>query len=100
VLIVLVLIMMMGTTLVYLGTHNLNQIRTSGRQTTLRHAADGGLHELLDTLYQNPDYGQDQTASSSVRPWLVNQSSSRDCSSPGCIPRDSMNCSTRGGTLL
>jgi hypothetical protein len=65
VLIVLVLIMMMGTTLVYLGTHNLNQIRTSGRQTTLRHAADGGLHELLDTLYQNPDYGQDQTASSS-----------------------------------
>lgn len=65
VLIVLVLIMMMGTTLVYLGTHNLDQIRTSGRQTTLRHAADGGLHELLDTLYQNPDYGQDQTASSS-----------------------------------
>jgi len=65
VLIVLVLIMMMGTTLVYLGTHNLDQIRTSGRQTTLRHAADGGLHELLDTLYQNPAYGQDQTAASS-----------------------------------
>lgn len=65
VLIVLVLIMMMGTTLIYLGTHNLDQIRTSGRQTTLRHAADGGLHELLDTLYQDSDYGRDQTASSS-----------------------------------
>lgn len=65
VLIVLVLIMMMGGALVYLGTHNLDQIRTSERQTALRHTADGGLHEMLDLLYQDSEYGQDQTASSS-----------------------------------
>ncbi len=61
-LLVLVVIALMGSTLVYVGTHNLDQIHLSGRQNALRHTADGGLHELLDAIYQNPEYGQDQTA--------------------------------------
>ncbi len=60
-LMVLVVIALMGSTLVYVGTHNLDQIQLSGRQASLRHTADGGLHELLDTLYRDPAHGQDRT---------------------------------------
>jgi len=61
-LMVLVVIALMGSTLVYVGTHNLDQIQLSGRQAALRHTADGGLHELLDALYRYPDHGLNRTA--------------------------------------
>lgn len=57
VLMILVLITVLGLVLGAMGATNLAQIRHSGEKTGLVHAANGGLHELMDVLYGNPTYG-------------------------------------------
>lgn len=57
VLLILVLITVLGLVLGAMGATNLAQIRHSGEKTGLVHAANGGLHELMDVLYGNPSYG-------------------------------------------
>lgn len=40
-----------------LGAATLQQVREIERKTALHHAANGGLHELMDALYSNEAYG-------------------------------------------
>lgn len=61
VLLVLVILAVLGLGLGALGASNLAQIRHAGEMTGLVHAANGGLHELMDVLYGNPSYGTART---------------------------------------
>lgn len=58
-LVVLLVLSVLAVSLGAMGSQNLKQIRQTGEQTALLHGANGGLHELMDRLYQQPSYGYD-----------------------------------------
>lgn len=62
-LVTLMILVVMGLALGSIGIDNLNQIRRTGDTSTLVHAANGGLHELMDRIYgdgasTNGQYGR------------------------------------------
>lgn len=57
VLLILVLLTVMGLALGFVGATNLTQMQHTTRQVGLLHSANGGVHELMDTLYGNSAYG-------------------------------------------
>jgi hypothetical protein len=50
-LVTLMILVVMGLALGSVGIDNLNQIRQTGDTSALVHAANGGLHELMDQIY-------------------------------------------------
>lgn len=63
-LVVLLVLSVLAVSLGAMGSQNLRQIRQSGEQSALLHAANGGLHELMDRLYSQPTYGNGVTDNS------------------------------------
>lgn len=63
-LVVLLVLSVLAVSLGAMGSQNLRQIRQSGEQSALLHAANGGLHELMDRLYNQPTYGNGVTDNS------------------------------------
>lgn len=63
-LVVLLVLSVLAVSLGAMGSQNLKQIRQTGEQTALLHGANGGLHELMDRLYQQPTYGYEVTDNS------------------------------------
>lgn len=59
VLLVLTLVVTLATATAGFGALTLQQLRESERQLALTHAANGGLHELMDALYGNEAYASD-----------------------------------------
>lgn len=60
-LVVLLVLSVLAVSLGAMGIQNLSQIREAGEQAALLHAANGGLHELMDRLYGQPSYGNGVT---------------------------------------
>ncbi len=52
-LVTLMILVVLGLALGSIGIDNLNQIRRTGDTSALVHAANGGLHELMDRIYGN-----------------------------------------------
>lgn len=62
-LVVLLILSVMGLALAAQGVLNLDQIEETTERAILLNAANGGLHELMDQVYQNTAYGRDRSAS-------------------------------------
>lgn len=65
-LVTLLVLAVLGTAVGALGVSNLGQIKESARKSAILHAANGGLNELMDLMYQDLTYGGD-AGSSSIR---------------------------------
>lgn len=63
-LVTLLILTVMGLAIGAMGIENLSQIKKTGKNASLLHAANGGLHEVMDRLYQNGDYGKGVTDAS------------------------------------
>lgn len=61
-LLVLMVLSVMGLALAAQGVLNLQQIEHGTERAILVNAANGGLHELMDAIYQNTAYGRDRSA--------------------------------------
>lgn len=63
-LVTLLILTVMGLAIGAMGVENLGQIKKTARNSSLLQAANGGLHELMDRLYQNETYGMGVTDAS------------------------------------
>lgn len=60
----LVILTVIATAIGALGVSNLGQIRESSRKAAILHAANGGLNELMDLMFQDLTYGGSPGSSS------------------------------------
>ncbi len=86
-LVVILVISVVAAAIVLLGVSNQAQIGQNQQETLLLHIADGGVHELMAAIYEDPDYksdGSGQYTTNLVNAnywWTFNNSSS----GPWCV---------------